>query len=72
MNLNNIKACYSEKTLEKYIYLSRIIIFLAKNKAQSSLLVNSIGIWLRLKDVIYTTKAFIFVFNAALTISSFW
>ena len=60
------KAFFSKKTSEKSKYLAGICTFLIINKVIWAFLIRSIGIKLKLKDVIYTTKALTFLSNAVL------
>ena len=55
-----------KKISEKFKYLVGIYIFLATNKAIWVFFASCIGIKLKLKNVIYTIKTLIFLFNAIL------
>lgn len=66
INSSNTKTYFSEKILEKFKYLARILIFSISNKAIWAFLVGCINIKHSFKEVIYIIKALTFSSNATL------
>lgn len=62
----NIKAFFSGKILEKFEYFARNATFLVNSKTIWVFLAGYIDIKLKLKEIIYITKASIFSSNADL------